>query len=148
MDNLAEVLNDAAVDFDRPDDECLYVTGEIFPFFLRIETDRDTLVFWTYLDAMEGTEVFDNYELSNSCNCNLSLVQFSFDEKRRRFYGHYALVVKDGLNPRQIVRTGRRFAATFFEGATEGLDRGLLQALGECSENISERAQPEDCTVH
>lgn len=148
LDCLARVLDDAATDFQRRDDESLYILDEPFPYFLRLNDGNDILIFWTHLNIIEGIGADELRDFANDCNCNLNLVQFSYHNERQRFYGHYALVVKDGLNRKQVLRTGRRFAGTFHEAAKEGIERGLLRRLEDCCEERGEQAQSHDCTVH
>jgi hypothetical protein len=124
LDTLHEILDTAVIDFQPHDNSSIYVTGHDFPTFWKIDFERQFLAFSTYLDAVEGADEAELLEFTNACNRRLMFVQFSYHSDSRRFCGHHVISVKDGLNTKQVIRTGRLFASVFDDAATdETLDK-------------------------
>ncbi len=129
LEQLTNALQAAVIDFLPHTDDTIYVTGLAFPAFWKIDLERALLTFSTYLDVSDAAREAELLDFANTCNRRFILAQFSFHPDVRRFYGHYALSIKEGMLPRQDIRTGKLFAFIFEEAAKDGTENGLLVPL-------------------
>jgi hypothetical protein len=143
LDYIAEILTESAIDVDRTYDDCLYVTGGAFPVFWSIESNREALVFWTFLDALDNGDEDQCVRFANACNLEFNMVQFSYNITRCKFYGHHVLFTKEGLNRKQMIRTGRRFGSIFAKAAAMGVAKRLLQPLDDDDAPASGLGSPQ-----
>ena len=148
LDCLADALADAAIDFDRAYDDCLYVTVSDIPVFWTIEPNHDALVFWTFLEALEDADEDQCVRFTNECNLDFNMVQFSYNITRCKFYGHHVMITKEGLNRKQMIRTGRRFGSIFAKAAAIGVSKGLLQPLDSDDAPPFEVEQRGECAIN
>lgn len=126
---LTNALDNAVVDWMPNDEQTVYVTGNAFPSFQKIDSDRQFVVIWTYLDAVPCAEESELLAFVNSLNRRLVMVQFSYDAETHRVFGHYVLSYRDGFNTKQVIRAGRSFADIFDDAVKEGVGLRLLLPL-------------------
>lgn len=135
IEKVAEILESAAIDHEVTDDGQLYVTGHPFNFWLRVDEKRHLLVWWTY---WEFTQDVDELEALRFCNflChNKIMVQFSKSTENDRLYGHFMLPIRDGLNPKLLLRISQKFSAIFHESVQMGINDNLLVPFN-CSDDM------------
>ena len=134
LETLTNALDAAAIDWLPHDENAVYVTGHAFPAFQKIDSDRNFVVIWTYLDLVPCAETTEILDFVNGLNRRLVMLQFTFDPETHRMFGHYVLSYRDGFNPAQIIRAGRTFADIFRDAGNEGIGQRLLKPLEQCVE--------------
>lgn len=133
LESLGKALDDAVIDWQPHDEHTIYVTGLDFPTFWKIDQKRQFLFYYTFLDVSPDADDARLLEFANSCNLGLIMVQFSFhsgDDGLRRLYGHHTLPLRDGVNIKQVIRTGKIFADIFDDAADDGFESDLLIPIG------------------
>lgn len=133
LETLGKALDDAVIDWQPHDEQTIYVTGLDFPTFWKIHKKQQFLIYYTFIDASPDADDARLLEFSNSCNLGLLMVQFSFhsaEDGLRRLYGHHTLPLRDGVNIKQVIRTGKIFADIFDDAADDGLDDDLFIPIG------------------
>jgi hypothetical protein len=148
LESLGKALEDAVIDWQPHDEQTIYVTGLDFPTFWKIDQKRQFLIYYTFLDVSPDADDTRLLEFANSCNYGLMLVQFSFhssDDGLRRLYGHHTLPLRDGVNIKQVIRTGRIFADIFDDAADDGFAHDLLIPIGG---GMSAEPDVESATKH
>jgi hypothetical protein len=80
------------------------------------------------------------------------MLQFSYNAKLSRFYGHYTHPYNVGLLPPHVLKLYQRFSSIFKDVMHEGIADGVLQELPECliddADEAAATATDADLTVH
>lgn len=134
LETLTNALDAAALDWLPHDENAVYVTGNAFPAFQKIDSDRKFVVIWTYLDLVPCAQTPEILEFVNGLNQRLVMLQFTFDPETHRMFGHYVLSYRDGFNAAQVIRAGRVFSDIFSDAANEGIGQRLLMPLDQCAD--------------
>jgi len=133
---LMEELEAIAVDAQQVDAERIYVTGQAFNFWVRVNDKTQYLVFSTYAPLHEVKESIESLRFVNELNDIWSLAQFSISFEQDRLYAFYMLSFKGGLLRKQLLRTLVHFPNIFADVVTEGRMRGLVANDVEAFEPI------------
>lgn len=125
-DRIATIFDNAAIDHEVNDDGQIYVTGHSFNFWVRFDERKALIIWWTYWDFVPDHDELEALRFINSLNLNKIMVQFAKGTENERFYGHYMLPVKEGLNPKTLLRVSQRFSSIVDECVQAGIAEGLL----------------------
>lgn len=131
VSKLSAWLADAVIEHRLEADDKIYVTDLPFKMWLKIDTARNCLVFFTYWTFLEGVSEIDAFRCVNALNSDLMMVQFSADDRIDRLHGHYILALSDGLGRKQILRSARMFAEIFDTAVRHSEWSRLLDPLGD-----------------
>lgn len=127
-DAIMQAFDNAAMSATVDEDGDVYVSdGADFPFWVKLLTDRDMVCFSTYRLLAPDVDLATAAERANRASAAVVLPQFFAVEvgESRRFCGMYYLPYTYGIDPRLIVRMGRRFAGAYRVGLRE-FDEGML----------------------
>ena len=113
IEDLATILDDAAIDFEIDDDNDIYVTAAEFNLWVRLP-ERQFIVFTTYWKFRPKVPAVKALELANRCNATMiPMCQFHVNDDVTRLNGAFGLDVRYGLNRRQFLRDMRQFSRIF-----------------------------------
>lgn len=133
LETLTIALDNAVVDYQPIDESTVYVTGNAFPVFVKVDTERQFVIMSTFLDVVPGIDSSSACEFVNRLNNELLVAQFGYQAESHRLYGHYVLSYRDGFNSRQVIRSIRTFASVFDGAADDGMDQKILLPLDCCA---------------
>lgn len=134
IEKIAEIFDKAAIDHEPTDDGQIYVTGHPFNFWARIDEKKGLLIFWSYWEFAPDVDELSALRFCNMCNHTKVLVQFSKSNESERFYGHYMLPIREGINPKTLLRMAQRFSAIIDECVQAGINEGVLVPFN-CSDD-------------
>lgn len=129
--SLLEEFDAVAVDAEQIDPESIYVTGQAFNFWVRINKKSQYLVFSTYAQMQVDGASIDALRFVNELNDIWSLAQFSTSFENDRLYAFYMLSFKGGMLRKQFLRTAVHFPNIFSEVVAEGRMLGLIPFSSE-----------------
>ena len=124
---LTTELEAIAVDAELVNAEKIYVTGQAFNFWVRVNCNTQYLIFSTYACLNDTTESIETLRYVNELNDIWSLAQFSISFENDRLYAFYMLSFKGGLLRKQLLRTMTNFPNIFSDVVSEGRMRGLIE---------------------
>ena len=126
FETLESILKDSAIDYERSDNDNIYITTFAFNFWISIDTNRNFIRFYSYWPIAENSSVEKILELVNTYNESLILVQFSLAEDCQRIDGQYIMTYRDGLIRTQLLRMTRLFSEVFHRAVEHEDPDGLL----------------------
>ena len=128
------------------------VTNYPINFWLDLDEKRKLLVIYTYWDAIPDVDELQILRFVNQANTQKIMLQFSYNAKLGRFYGHYTHPYNVGLLPPHVLKLCQKFSSIFEDVLHEGIAAGVLQELPECPDDDADEAvataTDADPTVH
>lgn len=137
LEYVKAVLESAAIDYTENGDECVYVTGLQFNFWIFAQPERSVIDMVTYEQLPDGVDEFAALRCVNALNQKFVMVQFSLSECGERLNGRYLLSCRDGLAPAALLRGARMFSSVFHDAVTDASPVG-----GRMLANYLRRASP------
>jgi hypothetical protein len=142
---IITILNNGAL--EHYDNGGLYVTTYPINFWLDLDEKRKLLVIYTYWDVSPDLDELQILRFVNQANTQKIMLQFSYNAKLGRFYGHYTYPYNVGLLPPHVLTLCQKFSSIFEDVLHEGIAEGVLQELPECPDDDGDEAD-SDSTVH
>ena len=127
---LAEILTGAAIDHEQHFG--LYVTHYPFNFWLNIDQSRKLICWWSFWHCDPDADELSILRLVNEASIQKIMVQFSYDQEKQRFYGHYHASYEGGLVPQNFLKNCQRFGEIMDQAVSHGVEAGVLLPLPEC----------------
>jgi hypothetical protein len=125
--SVKTILQNGAIDYH--DNDGIYVTSYPFNFWLDIDKKRKLIVMYTYWETVFEAGEIDIIRFVNNANAQKIMLQFSYNERLGRLYGHYAHPYNVGLIPPHVLKLCQKFSSVFEEVVHEGIAEGLLEEL-------------------
>jgi hypothetical protein len=119
LEYVKAVLESAAIDYTENGDECVYVTGLQFNFWIFAQPERSVIDMVTYEQLPEGVDEFAALRCVNALNQKFIMVQFSLSECGERLNGRYLLSCRAGLPPAALLRAAQMFSSVFGDAISE-----------------------------
>jgi len=111
-ENLAALLESAAISYLLDDDGDIHVTEFASSYFLLIDTDKIVLRFHTCA-PVRSTDAGAVRDFANRCNNEIVMIRFSHIAEARRFCGDYSIPYRGGVLREHILRVTREFPDHF-----------------------------------
>lgn len=146
---IKTILNNGAL--EHYDNGGLYVTTYPINFWLDLDEKRKLIVIYTYWDAIPDVDELQILRFVNHANTQKIMLQFSYNAKLGRFYGHYTHPYNVGLLPPHLLKLCQKFSSIFEDVLHEGIADGILQELPEGTDDDANEASSDaasDSTVH
>lgn len=126
IEYLANILDDAAIDYEIEEDKHIYVTSTEFNMWIKRNPEKEMIVFTTYWKLREDVNEVNALRLANRCNTTLiPMCQFFVDDDTERLNGAFGVDTRYGLNRRQFLREVRQFSQ-IFAAAVQNEDWDML----------------------
>ena len=146
---IKTILDNAAI--DHSDNGGLYIESFPLNFWMDLDQKRKLIVIYTYWDAMPDVDELQILRFVNQANTQKIMLQFSYNAKLGRFYGHYTHPYNVGLLPPHVLKLCQKFSSIFEDVLHEGIADGILQELPEGTDDDGDEASSDaasDSTVH
>ena len=146
---ITTILDNGAL--EHHDNGGLYVTTYPINFWLDLDEKRKLLVIYTYWDTIPDLDELAILRFVNHANTQKIMLQFSYNAKLGRLYGHYTHPYNVGLLPPHVLKLCQKFSSIFEDVLHEGIADGILQELPECPDDDADEASSDaasDSTVH
>ncbi|UNK79503.1 YbjN domain-containing protein [Sphingopyxis granuli] len=112
IENLAALLESAAISYKLDDDGDIHVTEFSSTYFLFLDTDKKVLRFQTTA-PVRSTDTAALLDFTNRCNSEVAMIQFSYMTDAQRFRGDYSIPYRGGVLRSHILRIAREFPDHF-----------------------------------
>ena len=146
---ITTILDNGAL--EHYDNGGLYVTTYPINFWLDLDEKRKLIVIYTYWDTIPDVNELQILRFVNQANTQKFMLQFSYNAKLGRLYGHYTHPYDVGLLPPHVLKLCQKFSSIFEDVLHEGIADGVLQELPECQDDEGDEASSDaasDSTVH
>lgn len=129
IQEISNILNDAAIDHRIEADGDIYVTGLAFNFWINLDRGSSRLNLSTYWDFLPGVSELEALRCANACNASLVALQFYIVGGGRSIRASQIIPTGDGLVRIALLRALRVFADVFKAAIADASRAELFPAL-------------------